>query len=86
MEKKGIENSTLRNNLLLINEMIEKESFLELLLKLVEVRLVFHLILELDSGYVIDGRTRLYAALAANKSINVTVITTETFGVLNDKN
>jgi len=45
------------------------------------------LILELDSGrYVIDGRTRLYAAIAANKNCNVKIATTETFGGLNDEN
>jgi len=45
------------------------------------------LIVELDSGrYVIDGRTRLYAALAANKEVAVKVVTTETFGGLNDEN
>jgi len=43
------------------------------------------LIVEAESGrYVIDGRTRLYAALAANKNINVTVITTEVLGGIND--
>lgn len=45
------------------------------------------LILELDSGrYVIDGRTRLYAAIASNKSLDVKVVNTETFGGLNDEN
>ena len=43
------------------------------------------LIVEVESGrYVIDGRTRLYAALAANKSLDVTVITTEVLGGIND--
>ena len=43
------------------------------------------LIIELDSGrYVIDGRTRLYAAVASNKSLDVTVITTEVLGGIND--
>ena len=66
----------------------EREFPLEPIIEAVEVGTCRPpLILELDSGrYVIDGRTRLYAALAANKSIDVTVITTETFGVLNDKN
>ena len=45
------------------------------------------LILELDNEkYVIDGRTRIYAALAANKSLNATVAKPETFGGLYDKN
>lgn len=43
------------------------------------------LIIELDSGrYVIDGRTRLYAALAADKNIKVTLITNEVLGEIND--
>jgi hypothetical protein len=43
------------------------------------------LIIELDSGrFVIDGRTRLYAAVASNKSLDVTVITTEVLGGIND--
>ena len=43
------------------------------------------LMVEVESGrYVIDGRTRLYAALAANKSLDVTVITTEVLGGIND--
>jgi len=45
------------------------------------------LVMELDSGrYVIDGRTRLYAAIASNKSLDVRVVNTETFGGLNDEN
>jgi len=36
-----------------------------------------------DKKFVIDGRTRIYAALAANKDIKITVINNETFkGVL----
>lgn len=34
--------------------------------------------------YVIDGRTRLYAAIAANKSINVKVLNEDALGGLND--
>ena len=66
----------------------EREFPLEPILEAIENRTCRPpLILELKSGqYVIDGRTRLYAALASNWELDAKVVNTETFGGLNDEN